>query len=108
MPGLLTTLPNVSLDELYNVLCGAASQDAALLKASTDRLKEMHGMFGTMDALNAIATEKSAPLQVRQQSIIQLKNLLPHSWKSRRYAAACRFSLAHLAHIQTSFRRAEG
>lgn len=42
-------------------------------------------MAGTFDALSEIAAQRSLPVQVRQQSIIQLKNSSVGHWKSRRY-----------------------
>jgi hypothetical protein len=75
---------NVSPEELYNVICAAASQDPAQIKASSDRLKQMLEMTGTFDALSEIAAQRNLPLQVRQQSIIQLKNSSLGHWKSKK------------------------
>lgn len=78
---------HVSPEELYNVICDAASQDPAKIKASSDRLKAMLDMVGTFDTFSQIATQRNLPLPVRQQSIIQLKNSSLGHWKSRRYVA---------------------
>ncbi|KDQ64644.1 hypothetical protein JAAARDRAFT_187954 [Jaapia argillacea MUCL 33604] len=78
-------IENVSPQELYDVICGAASQDPRQVQASTKRLKEMSEMFGTYDALHEIAATRSLPLSVRQQSIIQFKNTALAHWRSRRY-----------------------
>ena len=100
MPGPLAAAPiqNVAPEELYNVLCGAASQDPSVVISSANRLKDMNGLFGIMDGLSSIASEKSTPLLVRQQSIIQLKNLISHSWRSRRYVITCYYKL-HFTNI---------
>lgn len=75
----------VDPNELFNVICGAASQDPALMKASSTRLKDMLEMFGTYDALHQIASQTTVPLPVRQQSIIQVKNNALSHWRSRKY-----------------------
>lgn len=74
----------VSREELFQVICDAASQDPAKIMTSTDRLKQMLDMTGTFDALSEIALQQNLPLQVRQQSIIQLKNAVSAHWRSRR------------------------
>lgn len=74
-----------SPEEVYNVICAAASQDPVQLKASAERLKELLEMPGTFDALSEIAATRTLPLPVRQQSIIQLKNSSLNHWKSRKY-----------------------
>ncbi|KAJ6545112.1 armadillo-type protein [Mycena vulgaris] len=74
----------VSADEVYRVMAGAASQDPALLQASSARLKEMLDMFGTYDALHEIAAQRAVPLQIRQMSIIQFKNAALTHWRSRK------------------------
>ena len=66
-------LPDASPEEVFQVVCDAASQDPAKIKSSTDRLKQLLDMAGTFEALSAIAGETTLPLPVRQQSIIQLK-----------------------------------
>ncbi|KAI0693596.1 ARM repeat-containing protein [Cytidiella melzeri] len=78
------TPQDVSPEEVYNVICAATSQNPAQIKASSDRLKEMLEMAGTFDALSEIAAQRGLPLQVRQQSIIQLKNSSLGHWKSRK------------------------
>ncbi|KAL0949404.1 hypothetical protein HGRIS_009466 [Hohenbuehelia grisea] len=74
----------VSTNDVYNVISGAASQDPEQVKASTKRLKEMLDMLGIFDSLHEIAAEKTLPLQIRQQSIIQFKNSALSHWKSRK------------------------
>jgi hypothetical protein len=75
---------NVNPEELLNVISAAASQDPARVQASTDRLKEMFEMFGTFDGLSDIASQRSLPLAVRKQSIIQFKNAALGHWRSRK------------------------
>lgn len=77
---------SVRIDELFQVICNAASQDPAKMKASTDRLKALLEMPGCFDALSEIADKRDVPLEVRQQSIIQLKNAVGQHWRSRRFA----------------------
>lgn len=76
---------HISPEELYSVFQGLASQNPQLIKASEKRFKAMLDMFGTFDALNAIATSRNLPLAVRQQSIIQFKNAALGHWKSRKF-----------------------
>ncbi|KAI0755466.1 ARM repeat-containing protein [Irpex lacteus] len=84
-PHLTSQTPqNASPEEVYNVIVAATSQDPAQIKASSDRLKQLLEMAGTFDALSEIAGQRSLPLQVRQQSIIQLKNSSLGHWKSRK------------------------
>ncbi|KAJ7684034.1 ARM repeat-containing protein [Mycena rosella] len=77
-------IQTVSADEVYQVMAGAASQDPAILQASSARLKDMLDMFGTYDALHEIAATKSVPLHIRQMSIIQFKNAALSHWRSRK------------------------
>jgi hypothetical protein len=81
-------LESVSTQELYDVMCNAASQDPARVQASANRLKQMLELFGTFDSLQEIAVQKPVQLHVRQQSIIQFKNAVLNHWRSRRYTRA--------------------
>jgi hypothetical protein len=83
-PRLGPLTQNVNLEELFNVISAAASQDPAQVQASSDRLKEMFEMFGTFDGLSDIASQRAVPLAVRQQSIIQFKNAALGHWRSRK------------------------
>ncbi|EJD01395.1 ARM repeat-containing protein [Fomitiporia mediterranea MF3/22] len=74
----------VDPDELYNVVAGAASQDPTLVTSSATRLKEMLDMHGTFDCLTAIAAQRSVPLNIRRQAIIQFKNNALANWRGRR------------------------
>ena len=74
----------VSPDELYNVVCAAASQNPTEVQASTARLKDLLEQPGTYDVLHEIAAQKSPPLQVRQQAMIQFKNAAANHWRSRK------------------------
>ena len=76
-----------SPEEVYNVICAAASQDPAQMKASAQRLKELLDMAGTFDYLSEIAATRTLPVPVRQQAIIQLKNSSLNHWKSRKYVS---------------------
>ncbi|KAG6911227.1 hypothetical protein DXG01_003094 [Tephrocybe rancida] len=75
---------HVSRQELYDVMTAASSQDPSQMQASSKRLKQMLDMFGTYDALHEIATQRSFPLAIRQQALIQFKNAALGHWKSRK------------------------
>jgi CAS/CSE protein involved in chromosome segregation len=85
-PALGVIVENVSPTELYEVVSLASSQDPTRVQASSKRLKEMLEMFGTYDGLHEIAAQKTVPLPVRQQSIIQFKNAALTHWRSRKLA----------------------
>ncbi|KAL1944202.1 hypothetical protein VTO73DRAFT_3387 [Trametes versicolor] len=76
--------PTVSPEELFNVVCGAASQNPGQVQASTTRLKELLDIPGAYDLLHEIAATKTVALQVRQQAIIQFKNAATGHWRSRK------------------------
>ncbi|THH11497.1 hypothetical protein EW145_g638 [Phellinidium pouzarii] len=77
-------IESVVPDELYNVVASATSQDPALVTASASRLKQMLDLHGSFECLNAIACQRSVPLIIRQQSIIQFKNAALVHWRGRR------------------------
>ena len=77
----------VSPEELYNVVCGAASQDPGQVQASATRLKELLEIPGAYDFLHEIAVQRSLPLPVRQQAIIQFKNAATGHWRSRKWVS---------------------
>lgn len=77
----------VSPAELFEVISGCAAQDPARIQASSTRLKSMLEMSGTYDGLHEIAAQKTLPLAIRQQSLIQFKNAALNHWKSRKLAA---------------------
>ena len=84
-PPILGVQPQiVSPEELYQVIVGATSQDIKQIQASNQRLKEMLDMFGAYDALQEIATQITLPLSIRQQAIIQFKNVVIHHWRSKK------------------------
>ena len=72
-----------TLEEVFAIVTGATSQDPVVLKASADQLKQILERPGTLDFLQEIAAQKSVPLGVRQQSIIQVKNNMTH-WRAKR------------------------
>ncbi|KAI0650678.1 ARM repeat-containing protein [Trametes meyenii] len=74
----------VSPEELFNVVCAAASQNPAQVQASTTRLKELLDIPGAYDLLQEIAATRTVALEVRQQSIIQFKNAATGHWRSRK------------------------
>ncbi|KAH9938596.1 ARM repeat-containing protein [Fomitopsis serialis] len=84
MPPPTASTETFSPEELYNVVCSAASQDPAQLQASATRLKEILQLFGAYDTLYEIASQRTVPLPVRQQSIIQFKNSAISHWRSRK------------------------
>lgn len=83
-------MPAVNEDELLQTVTLAVSQIPEQLKASTDRLKVLLDTYaGTFNALHRIAADLSQPLQVRQLSIIQFKNVALSHWKSRKSVLRC-------------------
>lgn len=83
-PAMGVQVESVSPAELYEVVVGACSQDISRVQVSSKRLKEMLDMFGTYDALQAMASRKEFPLSARQQAIIQFKNAIVNHWRSKK------------------------
>ncbi|KAF9653383.1 ARM repeat-containing protein [Thelephora ganbajun] len=77
-------LQPATLEEVFAIVTGATSQDPIVLKASTDKLKQVLEKPGTLDLLQEIAAQKTVPIVVRQQSIIQVKNNMKH-WRAKRF-----------------------
>ena len=76
-----------SSQDVYQALCGAASQDPASVRESTKLLQEYQARPGTYNHLYAIAADRDAvPLDVRRMAIIQFKNGALGVWKNRRQA----------------------
>lgn len=78
------TTQHASIQEMYATVAGAASQNPKEMSASAARLKDLMDQPGTLDLLQQIAAQKTAPLHIRQLSIIQLKNVVSTLWRSRR------------------------
>lgn len=77
----------VSSQDVYQALCGAASQDPATVQASAKLLKGYQERPGTYGHLYTVAAEKNTvPLDVRRMAIIQFKNGVVGAWKSKRQA----------------------
>ncbi|KAF9476494.1 ARM repeat-containing protein [Pholiota conissans] len=74
----------VSPAELYEAIVGASSQNIIQVQASSQRLKQLLDMFGSYDALQEISSRVDVPLHIRQQAIIQFKNVVVHHWRSRK------------------------
>ena len=77
-------IQHASIQEVYAAVAGAASQNPKEMSASAARLKDLMDQPGTLDLLQQIAAQKTAPLHIRQLSIIQLKNVVSTLWRSRR------------------------
>jgi hypothetical protein len=78
------SIQHASIQEVYAAVTGALSQNPKEMSASTARLKNLIDQPGTLDLLQQIAAQKTAPLQIRQLSIIQVKNVVSTLWRSRR------------------------
>jgi hypothetical protein len=78
------TTQHASIQEVYATVAGAASQNPKEMSASAARLKDLMDQPGTLDLLQQIAAQKTAPLHIRQLSIIQVKNVVSTLWRSRR------------------------
>lgn len=82
---LLCRTINMDQDQVLEIVTLAASQIPEQVKLSTDRLKDLlNTRPGTYNALHCIAADPSQPLHVRQQSIIQFKNVALSHWRSRK------------------------
>ena len=77
-------IQHASIQDVYAVVAGAASQNPKEMSASAARLKDLMDQPGTLDLLQQIAAQRTAPLQIRQLSIIQVKNVVSTLWRSRR------------------------
>lgn len=75
---------HASIQEVYAVVSGAASQNPKEMSASAARLKDLIAQPGTLVLLQQIAAQRTAPLHIRQLSIIQVKNVVSTHWRSRR------------------------
>ena len=77
----------VSSQDVYEALCGAASQDPATLQTSSKLLHDYLARPSTYDHLYTIAAERNTiTLDVRRMAIIQFKNGVVGAWKSKRRA----------------------
>ena len=77
-------IQHASIQEVYAAVAGAASQNPKEMSASAARLKNLIDQPGTLDLLQQIAAQRTAPLHIRQLSIIQVKNVVSTLWRSRR------------------------
>jgi hypothetical protein len=82
-------IQHASLQEVYAAVAGAASQNPKEMSTSAARLKDLMDQPGTLDLLQQIAAQRTAPLQIRQLSIIQVKNVVSTLWRSRRSVGMC-------------------
>jgi hypothetical protein len=98
-----TSLPAVDPQEVYNTIVGAASQDPARIKASTEHLQALYdNYFGTYNTLHEIASQPSIELVVRQQCIIQFKNKALTYWKSRKCVKRLSYSKSARLRVYSS------
>jgi hypothetical protein len=78
------SVQHASIQEVYAAVAGATSQNPKEMSASAARLKDLMDQAGALDLLQQIAAQKTAPLHIRQLSIIQVKNAVSTLWRSRR------------------------
>ena len=78
------SIQRASIQEVYAAVAGAVSQNPKEMSASAARLKDLIDKPGVLDLLQQIAAQKTAPLHIRQLSIIQVKNVVSTLWRSRR------------------------
>ena len=83
-------IQHASIQEVYAAVAGAASQNPKEMSTSAARLKNLMDQPGTLDLLQQIAAQRTAPLQIRQLSIIQVKNVVSTLWRSRRSVSLVR------------------
>ena len=103
---------HASIQEVYAAVAGATSQNPKEMSASAARLKDLMDQPGTLDLLQQIAAQKTAPLHIRQLSIIQVKNVVSTLWRSRRSVVPARYLPRRLFktwsyECQAGFRRPE-
>jgi Importin-beta N-terminal domain len=103
---------HASIQDVYAAVAGAVSQNPKEMSASAARLKDLMEQPGTLDLLQQIAAQKTAPLHIRQLSIIQVKNVVSTLWRSRRLVCLVRYLPWHLSKTwfcayQARSRRAE-
>jgi len=77
-------IQHATIQDVYAAVAGAASQNPKEMSMSAARLKDLMDQPGTLDLLQQIAAQRTAPLQIRQLSIIQAKNVVSTLWRSRR------------------------
>ena len=90
---------HASIQEVYAAVAGAASQNPKEMSTSAARLKDLMDQPGTLDLLQQIAAQRKAPLQIRQLSIIQVKNVVSTLWRSRRWASCYVLVMAHIQNL---------
>ncbi|KIY49344.1 ARM repeat-containing protein [Fistulina hepatica ATCC 64428] len=73
----------LSPSQVYDAVAASVSQDATQIKAATERLQSVLKDLDYLDILHEIAAQKSVPLNVRKQAIIQCKNVVEARWRSR-------------------------
>jgi hypothetical protein len=88
------SVQHASIQEVYAAVAGATSQNPKEMSASAARLKDLMDQAGTLDLLQQIAAQKTAPLHIRQLSIIQVKNAVSTLWRARRSVDSVPSSLA--------------
>ncbi|KAI0030712.1 ARM repeat-containing protein [Vararia minispora EC-137] len=74
----------IPIEDLFSIVCAAASQDPNVMLTAATRLRDCLKLPGTVNSLHHIASQKSAPLSVRQLAIIQCKNEIPTQWRQRK------------------------
>jgi hypothetical protein len=74
----------INPNELLHVIATASSQNPSEIQASEERFRQMVNVHGFYAALFDIAAQKDIPTPVRQQAIIQFKNLGLSHWKYRK------------------------
>lgn len=84
----------VSPDELLQVLNNAASQNSTLVQTSSTQLASLiEKHTDVLDGMHYIATQRDMPLHIRQQSIIQFRNLGSSHWRSKKWGSPSYYSL---------------
>lgn len=74
-----------SLQQVFQVLQQATSQDQATLKAAEQIFESYKTIPGFFETVQIIAADRNLPLHIRQMAIIQFKTVIPTQWRRSQY-----------------------
>jgi hypothetical protein len=74
-----------SLEQVFQVLQQATSQNHAILKAAEQIFETYKMTPGFFETVQIIAADRNLPLHIRQMAIIQFKIVVPTVWRRSQY-----------------------
>lgn len=74
-----------SLEQVFQVLQQATSQDQATLKAAEQIFEGYKLIPGFFETVQIIGADRNLPLHIRQMAIIQFKIAIPNQWRGSKY-----------------------